>query len=168
MRRSISACGTSRKTSSHASPSPRSVRARSARRTRRALCQRDLERAEHSIAVAGMQRPRARRVALFEPFVEKLRGVNPRFAREPLAQRLVVLRREVDAPEQRANIKAGAPDDDRALSALEDIANRAPSHRLRNGRPNSVARDRETPTRWCGARDICSGVGAAVPIGIPR
>src|SRR5580692_734388 len=71
-----------------------------------------------------MKGSRARRIALFEPLVQKLRRVKLRFPREPFSQSFVVLRREVDPSKQRANIKTGTADDDRSLSALYDIANR--------------------------------------------
>ena len=50
--------------------------------------------------------------------------MKQRFTREPIAQGLVVLRRERNAAGQRANIKAGSADDDRALSTPSNIADR--------------------------------------------
>ncbi len=93
------------------------MRRRVARRRRRPLDERDLERAQDAVRIVRPDRCGTRGRERAQPLREHVRGMHARLPREPLAHLGVVRRRERHVAGERAHVEPGAAHDDRALPA---------------------------------------------------
>ncbi len=96
IRASMTLHGTSRKTTAHAKPSLASVRDGSCATVAVGTASAISSARSHAIGIVSGERPCAHRIALFEPTIQKVWGVQHYFAGKTRPQCPIVLRRQTD------------------------------------------------------------------------